>query len=290
MPLSDAYGPGKFGLSFELFPPKTPAGEEAMFAHVEQLLAFQPSFVTCTYGAGGSTRDKTLEIVAQVRRRHRLPVASHLTCVGSTVEQLRLYLTEAQRRGIDYIVALRGDPPRGDSHFKPVPGGLRFANELVSLIRSEFAGFGIAVAGYPETHREAPSPQADLQNLRRKVESGADVVITQLFYNNADFFRFRERCESLGIRVPIVPGILPVTNLAQIQRITSLCGAMLPADFLTRLGEQENEEWQFNVGIEFATRQVQGLLSAGVPGIHFYVLNKSQATSAVLRAVNRQSK
>lgn len=285
MSLSDTYRSGKLALSFELFPPKTAAGEEALFTHVEQLMAFRPSYITCTYGAGGSTRDKTLEIVAEVKRRHSIPVASHLTCVGSTVDQLRAYLIDAKQRGVDYIVALRGDPPRGDTQFRPVQGGLRYANELVGLIRAEFNHFGIAVAGYPETHIEATSAEDDLRNLQRKVASGADVVITQLFYRNEDFFRFRDRCHELGIRVPIVPGILPVTNLAQIQRITSLCGACLPDDFLKRLGERDDEEWQFQVGIEFATRQVQGLIAGGVPGIHFYVLNKSQATSAVLRAV-----
>jgi methylenetetrahydrofolate reductase (NADPH) len=285
MSLKQYYGPGKFGLSFELFPPKSPAGEESLFAHVEQLMAFRPSFVTCTYGAGGSTRSKTLDIVEQVRRRFQVPVASHLTCVGATTDQLRQYLAEARQREVGHIVALRGDPPRGDTEFRPVAGGLSYANELVTLIRAEFSEFGIAVAGYPETHREAPSPDVDLQNLKRKVDSGADIVITQLFYDNRDYFAFRDRCEALGIRVPIVPGILPVTNLGQIQRITSLCGAVLPPDFIARLGERDDEDWQFQAGVEFATRQVAGLLSAGVPGLHFYVLNKSQATSAVLRAV-----
>jgi methylenetetrahydrofolate reductase (NADPH) len=287
MSLKQYYGPGKFGLSFELFPPKTPAGEGSLFTHVEQLMAFQPSYVTCTYGAGGSTRSKTLAIVEQVRRRFQVPVASHLTCVGATTDQLRAYLAEARQREVGHIVALRGDPPHGDTEFRPVPGGLRYANELVAMIRAEFSEFGIAVAGYPETHREAPSPDVDLQNLKRKVESGADIVITQLFYDNRDYFGFRDRCEALGIRVPIVPGILPVTNLAQIQRITSMCGAVMPPDFIARLGERDDEDWQFQVGVEFATRQVAGLLSAGVPGIHFYVLNKSQATSAVLHAVRR---
>src|SRR5690606_35921159 len=155
-----------------------------------------------------STRDKTLDIITEVRRRFGLPVASHLTCVGSTVDQLREYLTEARERGIEYIVALRGDPPRGESSFRAVPGGLCYANELVALIRSEFPNFAIAVAGYPETHQEATSPDADLENLKRKVDAGADIVITQLFYNNEDYFRFCDRCEQIGIDVPIVPGIL----------------------------------------------------------------------------------
>jgi methylenetetrahydrofolate reductase (NADPH) len=286
MPLAEAYHAGRFGLSFELFPPKTPAGEAEMYRHVEQLQAFRPDFVTCTYGAGGSTRDKTLSIVELVKQRFGCGTASHLTCVGSTVEELRGYLTEATTRGCDHIVALRGDPPKGETEFKPVAGGLSFANELVKLIREEFPSFGIAVAGYPETHREAVSPEADLANLKRKVESGGDIVITQLFYENEDFFRFRERCDELAIRVPIVPGILPVTNLAQIQRITSLCGAKLPARFVAALEAQgDNTDGQFQVGVEFATEQVRELITGGIPGIHFYVLNKSQATAAVLNAV-----
>jgi len=287
MTLTTYYTPGRLGLSFELFPPKTDAGDEALLRHVEQLVRFQPDFITCTYGAGGSTRDKTLDVVQQVKRQHRLPVASHLTCVGSTVERLRDYLRDAALRGIDYIVALRGDPPQGQTDFRPEPGGLRYANELVALIRAEFPGFGIAVAGYPETHREAPSPEADLQNLKRKVDCGADIVITQLFYDNEDFFRFRDRCEAAGIRVPLIPGILPVTSLSQIQRITALCGACLPDHFVSALGQHDDEAWQFQLGVEFATRQVQGLIDAEVPGIHFYVLNKSPATSAVLRAIQR---
>jgi methylenetetrahydrofolate reductase (NADPH) len=286
MRISEAYGQGKFGLSFELFPPKTAAGEEELFRHLAQLVPFRPSYVTCTYGAGGSTRDKTLDIVEQVRQRHSLPVASHLTCVGSTVDELRSYLAEATRRKIDNIVALRGDPPQGQTSFRPVAGGYSYAAEMVALIRSEFPHFGIAVAGYPETHREAPSPADDLDNLRRKVDRGADIVITQLFYDNYDFFRFRERCRHVGIDVPIVPGILPVTSLAQIQRITSLCGAQLPQSLVEALAAQGDDvDGQFKVGVEFATRQVQGLIDGGIPGVHFYVLNKSPATTAVLQAI-----
>ena len=277
----------EFTLSFELFPPKTPAGEEAMYASVAELMAFGPDVITCTYGAGGSTRDKTLEITEQVKRRFGVRVASHLTCVGSTVEQLRTYLQEARARGVNNIVALRGDPPKGEAAFTPVDGGLRYAAELVQLIKGEFPNFGLAVAGYPETHQEAVSPQADLENLSRKVAAGGDVVITQLFYDNADFFRFRDSCAALGISVPIVPGILPVTNLSQIQRITSLCKARLPQQFVEELSRKDDPQWQFERGIAYAANQVQELIDAGVPGIHFYVLNKSQATGAVLRAVKR---
>lgn len=288
MPLSDFYGPNKFGLSFELFPPKTEAGERELFQHLTELMSFEPSYVTCTYGAGGSTRAKTLDIVERVHRQYGCPVASHLTCVSATVDELRAYLREADRRGVANIVALRGDPPKGEARFQAVEGGFRYACDLVTLIHREFSQFGIAVAGYPETHQEALSPEADLDNLKRKVDAGGDVVITQLFYSNADFFRFRDRCDGLGITVPIVPGVLPVTNLAQIKRITSLCGAKLPESFTGALEAREgNADAQFEVGVDFATRQVQELIDAGVPGIHFYVLNKSPATCRVLRAVTR---
>ena len=281
------YPPREFTLSFELFPPKTPAGEEAMYASVAELMAFGPDVITCTYGAGGGTRNKTLEVTEQVKRRFGVRVASHLTCVGSTVEQLRNYLHEARARGIDNIVALRGDPPKGETAFQAVDGGLRYASELVQLIKSEFPSFGLAVAGYPETHQDAISPAADLENLQRKVSAGGDVVITQLFYDNADFFRFRDACRALGITAPIVPGILPVTNLSQIQRITSLCKARLPQQMVDDLSERDDPQWQFERGVAYAARQVQELMDAGVPGIHFYVLNKSQATGAVLQAVKR---
>jgi methylenetetrahydrofolate reductase (NADPH) len=286
MHLKALYAQPEPTISFELFPPKTPAGDVALFRHVETLVTFAPAFFTCTYGAGGSTRDKTLSIVTRIREAYYLPVAAHLTCVGATVDQLRQFLVEAQARNIEFIVALRGDPPKGEDRFIPVPGGLRYANELVALIRAEFPGFGIAVAGYPEVHQEAPSAEADLANLQRKVDAGAEVVLTQLFYRNEDFLAFWQRYERAGIKVPLVPGILPVTNLGQIQRITQLCGARLPDDFVSRLGQADDPQWQLEVGVEQATHQVRQLLEAGVPGIHFYVLNQSTAASRVLCNLN----
>ena len=286
MNLSNAYGDRRFGLSFELFPPKTDAGIAALEKHVAVLNEFSPSFITCTYGAGGSTRDKTLDILASVKRSFGLPVASHLTCVGSTVDALRSYLNSVDKLGIENIVALRGDPPQGETKFKPIEGGLSYANELVELIKQEFPHLGIAVAGYPEKHQEAPDMATDLKNLKRKVDAGADAVITQLFYDNKDFFRFRDACEKLGIAVPIVPGLLPVTNLSQITRITSLCGSTLPQSFVDRMSEKTTDEWQFNTGVELAIEQSQELIDQGVPGIHYYVLNKSQATQRVLNAVS----
>jgi methylenetetrahydrofolate reductase (NADPH) len=282
------YPDRKFTLSFELFPPKTAAAEAALWDNLKHLMAFQPDVVTCTYGAGGSTRDKTLDIVEQTKRRFGVRVASHLTCVGSTIEQLRDYLQEVERRGIENIVALRGDPPKGQTSFQAVAGGLRYASELVELIRREFPRLGIAVAGYPETHQEATNPQSDLENLKRKVAAGGHCIITQLFFDNRDFFRFRERCCELGISAPIIPGLLPVTNLAQIQRIASLCKAKLPPEFMAELGEQDEADWQFAVGVRWAARQAQELIDAGVPGLHFYVLNKSSATAAVLNDVRRR--
>lgn len=281
------YPPRPLTLSFELFPPKTPAAEASLWENLDRLMDFQPDVITCTYGAGGSTREKTLEVVSEVKRRYGVRVASHLTCVGSTVDELRDYLARAQRLGVDNIVALRGDPPRGATQFVPVEGGLRYAVELVRLIRREFPQFGIAVAGYPETHQEAASPQADMENLKRKVEAGADCVITQLFYDNADFFLFQQRCRQIGIQVPIVPGIMPITNLAQIQRITSLCKAKLPQPLVDELAQRDDPEWQFEVGVRWATKQVQELIAGGVSGLHFYVLNRSPATAAVLSTVRR---
>jgi methylenetetrahydrofolate reductase (NADPH) len=284
--LLSSYRPGRIGLSFELFPPKSAESEAAMWRNVDDLVAWDPALITCTYGAGGSTRGKTLEILAGLRQRHGVAVASHLTCVGSTIEELRDYLREAEALGVSAIVALRGDPPKGETAFTPVAGGLSYASELVGLVRAEFPRLGILVAGYPETHQEAISPQADLENLKRKVESGGDVVVTQLFYDNADFFRFRDACRRLGIQAPIVPGVMPVTNFAQIRRIASLCGARLPESFSSAFDAAgDDEAAQFEAGVEFAAAQVEELVAAGVPGIHFYVLNKSPATTRVLEQV-----
>ncbi len=285
MQLNELYTDGRIALSFELFPPKTDGGMETLMQSVQRLNAHRPDFFTCTYGAGGSTRARTLEVAIRIRNELQVPVASHLTCVGSTRDQLRDYLRTARQSGIDFIVALRGDPPQGQDRFSAVEGGLRYANELVELIRAEFPEFGVLVAGYPEVHIEAPSAEVDMQNLVRKVEAGADVVVTQLFYDNEDFLRFRDRCCAAGIRIPVVPGLLPVLSLKQVQRITSLCGAKLPDRLVERLARREDPEWQFNVGVEHAIAQTQGLLDAGVPGLHYYVLNRSDAFDRIVQAV-----
>ena len=281
--LADHYKGENCAISFELFPPKTDKGMELLENNVERLQAFQPSFFTCTYGAGGSTQTRTLDVVERVRQMTGLPVASHLTCVGSTVEQLRDYLAEAKNRGAEYIVALRGDPPKGSDSFQAVEGGLRYANELVELIRESFPDqFGIAVAGYPEVHQEAPDAQTDLENLKRKVDAGADVVVTQLFYDNDDFYRFRDRCQAAGINVPIVPGILPVTNFQQAQKIAGMCKARIPDEMAAAMNENDDADYQFKVGVDHARVQTIDLIENGVPGIHYYVLNKSDAAAQML--------
>jgi methylenetetrahydrofolate reductase (NADPH) len=273
----------RFALSFEVYPPKTDASRDAMYAAVKRLAAYRPGFISCTYGAGGSTRTHTLDIVTEIARRFDLTTTAHLTCVGSTVEELCAWLREAASRGISNIMALRGDPPRDQATFTPVAGGLRNANELVALIRARFPRFGIGVAGYPETHQEASSPEEDLRNLKRKVDAGADAVFTQLFYDNADFWRFRDLCRAAGITVPIVPGILPIVNFTQVQRITKLCKACIPERLLTDLEKhQADPTAQQAIGLEHATRQCQDLIRGEVPGIHFYVLNQSHAAEHVL--------
>ncbi len=286
MKIVDMYGNDRFGLSLEIFPPKTEAGEAPLFSALETLMVYRPSFVSCTYGAAGSTREQTLELTVKIRKACGVTTVAHRTCVGSTVEEIRQWLKEATELGIENIVALRGDPPKGQAEFKKPEGGLAYANELVALIRQEFPHFSIAVAGYPETHQEAPSPAVDLANLKRKVNAGADAVITQLFYDNRDFFEFRSRYTQAGMTAPLIPGILPVVNLGQIQRITSMCGARIPVSFLVELeAYRDDPHGQVDVGVRYAIRQCRELLDAGIPGLHFYLLNKAEATSRILEAL-----
>ena len=288
MQIRENYGPGKFGLSIEIFPPKTPAGDVALFENLDRLTAFQPGFISCTYGAGGSTGQRTVELCVEIQRRYGIASTAHFTCVGSTRQELLDWLTFARQSGIGNIMALRGDPPTGQTNFQPVAGGLRYANELVELIRQHDPGLGIGVGGYPEKHPEASDPQTDLDNLKRKVDAGADAIFTQLFFVNENFFRFRDRCEQGGIRVPIIPGIMPVTECARIKRITSLCGAVFPIELATRLeAVQTDEAAQFEIGVDWAIRQCRELTASSVPGLHFYALNKSQACELILKEIRR---
>ena len=288
MRIRDIYAPGKFGLSFEIFPPKTPEGDGVLWENVARLAAFKPAFISCTYGAGGSTRTRTVELCQEIQNRFGVAATAHFTCLGGTLAELRDWLAYARSHGISNIMALRGDPPAGQSQFQQVTGGLEHANELVELIKSEFPEFGIGVAGYPEKHPEASSLNVDLVNLQRKVAAGGEAVFTQLFFDNESFLRFRDRCEKLGIKVPLIPGIMPVLNFAQIKRITAMCGAGLPPGLANRLeAAQDDKDAQFKIGVDFAIGQCQDLVDRGIPGIHFYVLNRSQACEAILGALGR---
>ena len=216
-----------------------------------------------------------------------LSPTAHFTCVGSTLDQLREWLELARERGVPNIMALRGDAPKGQETFQAVDGGLSYANELVSMIRDEFPEFGIGVAGYPEKHPECPDATTDLENLKRKVDAGANAVFTQLFYDNAKFLEFRERYEQIGITVPLVPGIMPITEFARIKRITSMCGSVFPNELATRLeAVQDDQQAQFEIGVEHAISQCRELIDEGVPGIHFYVLNRSQAMEKIFDGLN----
>ncbi len=286
MKLSELYKNHKRTFSFEFFPPKTPEGEEKLFETVRELSLLGPSFVSVTYGAMGTTRRNTLRIVSRIKNEIGLEAAAHLTCLGHTREEIASILEELRAEGIENIVALRGDPPKGEMEFKPAPGGFRYASELVAFIRQggHKTYFSLAVAGYPEGHIECKDKQKDLDHLKHKVDQGADVVITQLFFNNLDFFNFKDRAFKAGIKIPIVPGIMPVTHGPQIQRFASMCGAAIPApmrEAIARFGEDQKSIEAY--GIDYATRQCEDLLARGVPGLHFYTLNKSNAALQIYK-------
>ncbi|MCY2938987.1 MAG: methylenetetrahydrofolate reductase [NAD(P)H] [Planctomycetota bacterium] len=284
--LKDLLATGKPVWSFEVFPPKTPAGLESMYGAVDRLMTFKPVYFSCTYGAGGSTQGPTLDICTEIMRRHQVATMAHLTCVGLTVDSLRDFLRQARERGIQNIMALRGDPPKGQEGFQKIEGGLGYASDLVGLIRSEFPEMGIGVGGYPETHQEATSPEDDLRHLKTKVDAGADAVVCQLFYNNDDYFRFVDRCHQINIRIPLVPGLLPIVNFPQIQRITALCGAKLPDSLYAELEKHQNDPAATaEIGADHARRQTEGLIQKGAPGVHFYVLNQSEAAYQALKGL-----
>jgi methylenetetrahydrofolate reductase (NADPH) len=280
------YPEGRCGVSFEVFPPRSPDGDEGLFRTLGKLAPYRPVFVSCTYGAGGTTRTRTVDLCVEIQNRFGLTATAHFTCVDADRSQIEKWLDLATKSGIKNIMALRGDPPDGRKVFEPAAGGFRYASELVDLLRQRHPQIGIGVAGYPEKHQESPDPQTDLEHLKRKVEAGADAVFTQLFYVNRSFFEFRDRYRKLGISVPLIPGIMPITEFARIKRITSLCGATIPADLATRLeAVQDDPQAQFEIGVEHAVAQCRELVEAGVPGIHFYVLNRSKACEIILDAL-----
>jgi methylenetetrahydrofolate reductase (NADPH) len=272
-------------ISFEFFPPKTDEGDRNLLEkQIPILCRAQPDFCSVTYGAGGSTRDKTLMIVDRIQRQHGLTALAHLTCVGHTREQVRELLEQIRRLGCKNILALRGDPP-GGGEFRPTPGGFEFASQLVRFIR-ESGDFSVGVAGFPEGHISCQAGKhADWQHLKEKVGAGADFILTQLFFDNADFFEFRDYIAGkLGVRAPLVPGIIPILSAGQITRFTQLCGAKIPPPLRSKLDQlADQDEAAAAFGIEYATRQCEELLRAGVPGLHFYTLNKSRSTVQVLK-------
>jgi methylenetetrahydrofolate reductase (NADPH) len=276
--------------SFEFFPPKTDDGRSSLIQTIGELATLAPAFVSVTYGAGGSTRDRTIELVTYIKRRIGVEAMAHLTCVGSSRDELTAILDRLEADGVENLIALRGDPPEGESSFRPHPDGLAHASDLVRMIRKQRRPFCVAAAAYPESHVESPSADADLQRLVEKVRAGVDVLVTQLFFDNQRYFDFVARARQAGIAIPIVPGIMPVTNVAQIERFTRMCGATIPPSLRARLEPaRDDSEAVVRIGIEHATEQCRQLLDAGAPGVHFYTLNRSRSTRTILESLRNHA-
>jgi methylenetetrahydrofolate reductase (NADPH) len=273
--------------SFEFFPPKTEDGQRALEHALSELRKDTPEYVSVTYGAGGSTRERTVEVTKWIKEDLGLEAMAHLSCVGEPVERLREILDEVGAVGVDNVLALRGDPPRGQTEWTPHPQGLKYSVDLIELIREGY-DYCIGAACFPEVHPEAPDLEHDLRYLKRKVDAGATFLITQLFFENELYFDFVEEVRARGIDVPIIPGIMPITNFEQIKRVTSMCDASIPPRLLEQLeahNDADDPEAVMDVGIAYATLQCADLLARGAPGVHFYTLNKSPATRAILSAL-----
>jgi methylenetetrahydrofolate reductase (NADPH) len=271
--------------SFEFYPPKTEDGWQNLRHALKSLTVLQPDFASVTYGAGGSTRDRTLEVTQWLKGDLGIEAMAHLSCVGATREDLCQILDGIAGAGIENVLALRGDPPRGEAEWRPHPGGLRYSTELAQLI-SERYPFGIGAACFPEVHPDAPDLGHDLRYLRQKIDSGVSFLITQLFFDNELYFAFVEEARGAGIEAPIIPGIMPITDVRQIKTITGMCGASIPASLLEQLEiRAEDPAAVLELGVSYATLQCAELLARGAPGIHFYTLNRSAATRAILSAL-----
>ncbi len=281
-PISELFAQNRPLRSLEFFPPKDDAGVEALRATAATLKRMAPDFVSVTYGAGGTTRDRTAQVSALLKQEFAFTVMPHLTCVGHSGAELSDVADRIYAGGFRNIMTLRGDPPKGETTFTPYQDGLRYASDLVALLKSRHPDFCLGVGGYPEKHPEAPSPAVDRDHLKRKVDAGAAFVTTQLFFDNAIYFRFVEKCRAAGITVPIVPGIMPVLSLKQIQRFTAMCGTSLPARLITRLEvAAENTDVVETIGIDWALTQIRDLLAQGAPGYHLYVLNRAKGALAL---------
>lgn len=272
-------------LSFEFFPPKDDIGFWDLAQTIQSLKPLQPDYVSVTYGAGGSTRRKTLDLVARIKNDIAIESMAHLTCVGATKTEIGAVVDELRSKGLENILALRGDPPQGESSFVPTEGGFGHANELVAFIRDR-SNLCIGGACYPEKHPEAPSIETDLENLKRKVDAGVDFLITQLFFDNTAFLSFRDRAERAGINVPIIAGIMPILSVKQVKRFTQMCGATIPKNLLKKIEAVEDDAAAVqHVGMYHATDQCMGLIENQVAGIHFYTLNRSTATRAIYQMI-----
>ncbi len=272
-------------VSLEFFPPKEREAWDGFFQVVERLAPVAPLFVSVTYGAGGSTHAYTLEIVSRLKKDYGLEPMAHLTCVGASKEKIRGFLDGLASAGVDNVLALRGDPPKGQEQFVPDSEDFQHASDLVAFIRREYPGLCIGVAGYPECHPEAVSPEADLDFLRRKVALGGDFVVTQLFFDNDCYFDFVDKVRAVGIDKPVVPGVLPVMSLAGAKRMVSMCGASLPPDYLAALEQADaagGAAAVAEVGVAYARKQAQDLIDRGAPGVHLYTLNKAEAVLSIV--------
>jgi methylenetetrahydrofolate reductase (NADPH) len=288
MRIRELFGdPARRVFSFEFFPPKTDAGAAALERTIRELTDLAPSFVSVTYGAGGSTRQKTLELVQWIERETRLTAMAHLTCVGASAEEIGAVVDRLAGAGVENVMALRGDPPAGQERFQRHEGGFGFASDLVAFIRRRHGDrLCLGGAGYPEGHVECRELDRDIAHLKAKVDAGLDFVVTQLFFDNRAYFDFVARARAAGIRVPIVPGIMPIRNLASVERMTKLCGASIPPALYAELDRCRSDEAAVAaLGVAHATAQCVELLHAGAPGIHFYTLNQSPATRVILTAL-----
>ena len=290
MKISDILKTTRPTVSFEFFPPKTDEAMANLLQTLSRLHELRPSFATCTYGAGGSTRARTLEVTLKIKEQFSLEAMAHFTCVGQTLKDINGVLDNFASHGIENVLALRGDLPAG----QPVPPegwfpDFKNAVDLIRHLRQQFGNtFSLGCAGYPEKHPEAPDFETDLRRLKEKVDAGADFIITQLYFDNKDFFRFVKRCRDIGITVPIIAGIMPVTNLAQIKKFTAMCGAVIPEQMLIELNPiADDPDAVLQYGIDWSTRQCRELLVANVDGLHFYTLNKSKATRQIVENLRR---
>ncbi len=285
MAIADLFESGRPIISFEFFPPKTDAGYRSLFHTIQDLKKLSPGFVSVTMGAGGSTRAKTVDLTIEITREIGLETMAHLPCTGFRPPEVDEILARLESGGVRNVLALRGDPPRDDPDFVAPADGFRYANELVAHIQRR-GGFTIGAACCPEKHPEAPNAEVDLQNLKRKVEAGADFLVSQFFFENALFFEFVERARSLDIRIPIVPGIMPIATVSGIRRMAGMNGTSFPAELEAELQRVEgDDEATYALGVRWARAQCEELLAQGVPGIHFYTLNKSPATREIYQSL-----